>query len=357
MAGSFPYYARGLGDDNRRSAAAADIQTLSMRNVDDPAHYVPSAGLHEAVNAALILGRPLLVTGEPGTGKTQLAYSIAYEIGKAASLDAGGKPNGAEVPVYKFETKSTSIARDLFYSYDAIAAFREPPDNRKPAKEYVTYQALGRAIIEAYDKSQVAHLLPQDTERYDHPGNARRSVVLIDEIDKAPRDFPNDLLSEIDRMHFRIAEADYLPTPGARSKAPQDFAPNMRPIVIITSNSEKSLPDPFLRRCVFHHIPFPEPDEIENIVNQRFKGVTFPPGLTDDARKLFNELRGNDNGPALDKPPSTAELLDFLQLLQKLAELGERQPNSELFKRYFSALAKNKDDHAKVAEYLEKRKA
>ena len=260
-------------------------------------------------------------------------------------------PNGPEVKVYKFETKSTSVARDLFYSYDAIAAFQAT--ERKPAIEYVTYQALGRAIIEAYDESDVAHLLPNNTERYKHPGQARRSVVLIDEIDKAPRDFPNDLLNEVDRMHFRIAEADYAPTPGARAEAPQDFAPNMRPIVVITSNSEKSLPDPFLRRCVFHNIPFPKPDEISRIVNARFQGVTFPEGMVPAALRLFDQLRGNNNGPSLTKPPSTAELLDFLQLLQKLTELGETGGNDELFQRYFGALAKNKEDRTKVAEFLE----
>ena len=347
MAGSFPYYARGLQADGK-SVGAADIFTLSMRGIEDPAGYMPSPGLAQAVNAALILGRPLLVTGEPGTGKTQLAYSIAHEIGTAAT--------GISVPVYKFETKSTSVSRDLFYSYDAIAAFRATESDRKPAIDYVTYQALGRAIIEAYDEDLVRGLLPSDRERYGHPGQARRSVVLIDEIDKAPRDFPNDLLNEIDRMHFRIAEADYAPTPGARPD-PIEFESNMRPIVIITSNSEKSLPDPFLRRCVFHHIPFPDEAELQEIVARRFQGVAFPSELMKGALELFGQLRGKDGGPTLGKPPSTAELLDFLQLVQIRAEFGEDHSILDLFFNNIGALVKNTSDREKAETFINNKRA
>ncbi len=342
---TFPYYAKGLGT-SRSSARAADIATLSMRDVEKPAGYVPSPELAKAVNAALILGRPLLVTGEPGTGKTQLAYSIAHEIG------AGAGEAAREVPVHKFETKSTSVARDLFYSYDAIAAFRTEPGQPIKPIEYVTYQALGRAIIEAYDRDKVERLLPNNTDRYDHPGEARRSVVLIDEIDKAPRDFPNDLLNEIDRMHFRVAEADYEPTPGAREANAVSFADNMRPIVIITSNSEKALPDPFLRRCVFHHIPFPTPQELEEIVDTRFQSVSFPSGLRRDAIRLFWELRGNSGGLTLAKPPSTAELLDFLQLLYKVAEFEPGTSHGQLFENYFGSLIKNTADREKVGKFI-----
>ena len=141
-------------------------------------------------------GKPLLVTGPPGTGKTQLAYSVAHEMRESEDAD--------DLPVRKFETKSTSIARDLLYTYDAIAAFREKED--RDARWFVTYQALGKAILEAFPATDIEDILALPSERDPHTG-PRRSVVLIDEIDKAPRDFPNDLLNEIDRFYFRVPGA------------------------------------------------------------------------------------------------------------------------------------------------------
>lgn len=342
MNDKFPYYTKDL-DSSRPSVKAIEIDTLSMGGVDDPAGYIPSPDLAKAVNVALILGRPLLITGDPGTGKTQLAFSLAHEI-------------GVGVP-YKFETKSTSVARDLFYSFDAIAAFHATEKDRKPTIEYVTFQALGLSIIEAYHKDRVKHLLPTDSDRYTHPGEPRRSVVLIDEVDKAPRDFPNDLLNEIDRMYFRIAEADYASTPGASGKPNDQIDPNLRPIVIITSNSEKSLPDPFLRRCVFHHIPFPkypkEKEEVEKIVDGRFKGVRFPAGTRESALKLFWQLRGEEGGPSLRKPPSIAELLDWLRLLGEFGRLGTLRSQREVFLGSIGVLVKQAEDREQAKRFIE----
>src|SRR5262249_52414736 len=155
-----------------------------------PEGYLADAGLVDAVNVALLLGQPLLLTGEPGTGKTQLAYSLAWELGLDEPL--------------KFETKSTSTASDLFYTYNALGHFHAAQcgEASRRALDYLTYNALGIAILRANDESSVRAYLPDDFRH----GGRRRSVVLIDEIDKAPRDFPNDLLNEVEAMYFRIPE-------------------------------------------------------------------------------------------------------------------------------------------------------
>jgi MoxR-like ATPase len=154
---------------------------------DHPRDYKPSQGLVDAVNTALVLNRPLLLTGDPGTGKTQLAYSLAWQLANS------GKRNVKDANVIKFETKSTTVGRDLFYSFDKVAHFHAA-DGKKEAVHYITYQALGEALLRALPADRVTRLYP--------PGHAHkppsRSVVLIDEIDKASRDFPNDLLNELD---------------------------------------------------------------------------------------------------------------------------------------------------------------
>ena len=240
----------------------------------------------------------------------------------------------------------------MFYTYDAIAAFREPEGERKRPVEYVSFQALGRAIIEAYPHDQVAHLLPADAKRYQHPGAARRSVVLIDEIDKAPRDFPNDLLNEIDRLYFRIAEFDNMGTPGADGV---EIQPTLRPIIVITSNSEKTLPDPFLRRCVFHHIPFPEElSQLREIVDARISDLKSSSPVIADALKLFRQFRGKDNGPALKKRPSTAELLDWLRLVLEIYDPQKHRNNHrDLFETTLNALVKQADDREAALKHLE----
>jgi MoxR-like ATPase len=193
----------------------------------DPSAYLPPPDLVDAVNVALLLGQPLLLTGEPGCGKTQLASHLAWSLGLGDLL--------------KFETKSDSTAESLFYRYDSLRRFEASSrgDGGDPAR-FLTWTALGRAIL--------ATLEPDDRLRFratgDDGAQPRRSVVLIDEIDKAPRDFPNDVLNELEHLYFRIPElGDVLVRADDR----------YRPIVVITSNSERDLPEPFLRRCVFHH--------------------------------------------------------------------------------------------------------
>jgi len=184
------------------------LETALLTQADDPAGYLPDQGLVDAVNVALLLRQPLLLTGEPGTGKSQLAASVAYQLGLA--------------PPMVFETKSTSVARDLFYHFDNIGRFRaaQTPGAAADPVLFLTLNALGHAIALANPPSDVGHILPPI---YRHE-EQRQSVVLIDEIDKAPRDFPNDILNEIERLFFRIPE---LGNVDVRAR------PNLRPIVVM----------------------------------------------------------------------------------------------------------------------------
>lgn len=232
-------------------------------------NYLASDDLVIAVNTALSVGQPLLVTGDPGTGKTALAWSVASELGLGDVLE--------------FHTRSDSQAQDVLYTFDHLARLFDVHAQDEKAKEpanYVRYAALGKAI-------------KSPTKR----------MVLIDEIDKAPRDFPNDLLDEIDQMTFTVRETE------------QSFKAQDRPVVIITSNSERQLPDPFLRRCVFHHIEFPETKALLNILKQRLPNETVMESFLTAAIKRFFEIRDLK----LDKKPATGELTVWVRVL---ADLG-----------------------------------
>ena len=268
---------------------------------DHPAGYLPDPGLVEAVNVALTLGRPLLLTGDPGTGKTQLARSLAWQLASRKQL------NVQTADLEKFETKSTSTARDLFYTFDAIRCFQasrdgsssKTTDNTNAA--FITYNALGRALLRALKPGE----RPAQVQSEILKAPPARSVVLIDEVDKAPRDFPNDILNEIDEMYFRIPELDNVQVGGRAA-----LDPAMRPIVVITSNSEKNLPDPFLRRCVYYHIPFPTPDRLGDILLSRVSQFSQTRGkLVDDAVAFFTHLRDR---AIVKRKISPAELIDWL---------------------------------------------
>jgi MoxR-like ATPase len=286
------------------------IPALERGRLNDPALYEAADELVDAVNVALHLDRPLLLTGEAGTGKTQLASSLAWEL---------------NYPFLKFETKSTSTAIDLFYTYNALAQFHvaqveaqraarrasAPGDGAALGLRYIRYNALGAAILCANPRDVVTHLLPPG---FMHPGAPVRSVVLIDEVDKAPRDLPNDILSALDDMSFLIPELD-----NARVQAD----PALRPIVVFTSNSEKALPDPFLRRCIYYNIPFPGERDLRKIVANRLVAQAERDGLLDDALKLLDRIR---QAPGLRKKPATAELLDWLQALGRLRGSADSNP-------------------------------
>ncbi len=225
--------------------------------------YVATPDLKVAVNAAITLERPLLIKGEPGTGKTVLALEVARALG---------------APIIEWHIKSTTKAQQGLYEYDAVSRLRDSQLGDPRVQDIGNYIKRGK-LWEAFQMTE-------------------RPILLIDEIDKADIEFPNDLLQELDRMEFFVYET------GETIKARQ------RPIVIITSNNEKELPDAFLRRCFFHFIKFPDPDTMQKIVDVHFPGLKGR--LVAEAMRIFYDMR---DVPGLKKKPSTSELLDWLKLL------------------------------------------
>jgi len=290
-----------------------------IEDFDHPRYYIADKGLRNAVNVALALGQPLLVTGEPGTGKTQLADSIAWELG---------------LPKLEFHTKTTSTAVDLFYQYDALRRFQDAHLSEKKRlniDDYITFQALGNAILLTMPPEEANEYLPEALKGI----GPTRSVVLIDEIDKAPRDLPNDVLDEIEKMRFTVKET------GKTFKTIK----RLRPILVLSSNSEKNLPDAFLRRCVFYHIPFPAPQQLKEIVQKRFAGQPdFTPAFIDAAVNSFFEIRSL----ALKKKPATAEFLGWLQVLRSMEldpkDIDLKTGKAEALVISFNILAKSDED-------------
>ena len=256
--------------------------------------YVATKDLTMAVNAAVALERPLLVKGEPGTGKTELARQVAKALG---------------LPIIEWHVKSTTKAQQGLYEYDAVSRLRD--------------SQLGDARV-----NDVGNYIRQGKlwQAFTAPGKV---VLLIDEVDKADIEFPNDLLQELDRMEFHVYET------GETVKAIH------RPIVIITSNNEKELPDAFLRRCFFHYIRFPDPETLRRIVEVHHPGIRE--SLLTVALTQFYEIRET---PGLKKKPSTSEVLDWLKLLlaEDLTAEDLRRDGKSALPRLHGALLKTEQD-------------
>jgi MoxR-like ATPase len=266
-----------------------------MQRFEGTSSYVATEDLKVAVNAAVLLRRPLLVKGEPGTGKTVLAHEIAKAVG---------------APLIEWNVKSTTKAQQGLYEYDAVARLRDGQLGDERVHDIRNYIKRGK-LWDAFTSEK----LP---------------VLLIDEIDKADIEFPNDLLQELDRMSFDVYET------GERIEAKE------RPIVVITSNNEKELPDAFLRRCFFHYIKFPDRETMQAIIDVHFPGIQKT--LVAKAMEVFYEVR---EVPGLKKKPSTSELLDWLKLLlnedMPLDVLQNRDP-SKAIPPLHGALLKNEQD-------------
>ena len=259
------------------------------------ASYVASEDLTVAVNAAIGLERPLLIKGEPGTGKTVLAEEVA------ASFRA---------PLFLWHIKSTTKAQQGLYEYDAVARLRDSQLGDERVNDISNYISKGK-LWEAFISKE-------------------RPILLIDEIDKADIEFPNDLLLELDRMEFYVYETQ------------QTVTAKRRPIVMITSNNEKELPDAFLRRCFFHYIKFPEKETMREIVDVHFPNIQKR--LVNEALRIFYELR---EVPGLKKKPSTSELIDWLKLLlveEIPAEILRSKDSQSAIPLLHGALIKNEQD-------------
>jgi MoxR-like ATPase len=279
----------------RYARFTAEVGKGASMRFEGAENYVATDDLKVAVNAAITLERPLLVKGEPGTGKTMLAIEVAKALG---------------APLIEWHIKSTVKAQQGLYEYDAVMRLRDSQLGDPRASDIAHYIKRGK-LWEAFESEQ-------------------RPVLLIDEIDKADIEFPNDLLQELDRMEFYVYELN------------KTIKAAVRPIVIITSNNEKELPDAFLRRCFFHYIRFPDEETMRAIVEAHFPGVKAR--LVAEAMKIFYDIR---KAPGLKKKPSTSELLDWLKLLLTddidPETLRQRDP-TKLIPPLHGALLKNEAD-------------
>lgn len=302
--------------------------------------YIPSDDLKEAVNLAIALKRPLLLEGEPGCGKTRLAGAIAYEFTQkylAGQVDDKGQPLFWNY--YPWIVKSTLRARDGLYTFDAVARLRDAQlvgSDPQRLQEYLGEEESKDLKDRLKDKTKYRAFGPL--------GNALRNpdypaIVLIDEIDKADSDFPNDLLLELDQLCFQIPETgEDIPAPDEAKK----------PIILITSNREKPLPEPFLRRCLYFYMGFPERQQLEAIINKRFgKLKQGEKTLISQAIAHFYAVRELLHNQPGSRPPGTSELLEFLTALKSLPAKQAKTDLENLADRLplLGTLLKTKPDH------------
>ena len=264
---------------------------MQFKNTEN---YITTEDLEMAVNAAINLEKPLLVKGEPGTGKTELAKQVAIKLG---------------LKLFEWNIKSTTKAHQGLYEYDAVSRLRDSQLGDKKVNDIKNYIKKG-TIWSAFSSEE-------------------KAVLLIDEIDKADIEFPNDLLHELDKMKFLVYETGEV------------ISANKRPIVIITSNNEKELPDAFLRRCFFHYIQFPDHETLTKIINVHFPDIKK--NLLESALEIFFDIR---EVPGLKKKPSTSEILDWIKLLlvEDISVTDLKKEPKDMLPILYGALLKNEQD-------------
>lgn len=347
----------------RTQPKATEINLSNFFIDDSPGKYQAPTALIKALEMAYALKRPLLLSGEPGTGKTDFAKWVAYTLSKTAGVKFSDSP-------LIYNTKSTSIAQDLFYFYDAVSHFRE--NNKfihldsfstqkkdvsnsnavqikkstdvasqaiRTTEDFIEFKALGLAFVQAIGSKAAEEKWPI-LKKKNIDEEPIGSVVLIDEIDKAPRDFPNDLLNEIERYEFEIREIN--------EKIDLDKNQRERLVIILTSNYEKNLPEAFLRRCIYYHIAFPEIDELVTIVSERLniKEDEIIKQVTNRIQDFLDLRKLN-----LQKRPSTSELIDFIRAVKDAGKLDKPlfsekskiTEKSELFE-FLPVLLKKRED-------------
>ncbi|MEP7107626.1 MAG: AAA family ATPase [Ferruginibacter sp.] len=372
-----------------------DLKSIRTKQDNSPKYYVlDDKGLEAAVQMAIWLGKPLLLTGAPGTGKTQLAYKVADLLSSDTNSNNDGVCAFIKEP-FVFNTKTTSASTDLFYYYDAVRHFQrryvddqdrlkistsvtqtikdteqqdagsltikqETAEPSLSAHSFIKLNALGKAILQAWGKDAIIANEKLKDLKYlaefdEMERKPRSSVVLIDEIDKAPRDFPNDLLYEIENTAFSINELmnKNVPRPDTGAQI----------VVIMTSNFEKNLPDAFLRRCLFYHIAFPGTEDLLKIVSSRIqphlqelyngddvKFENISKSITDNLKKVITKFEEIRKGMK-EKQPATAELLEWVKTLEKKGFFNEGVDFSklspgqrEIFRLSLPALAKSDED-------------
>ena len=265
-----------------------------MMQFKNTKNYITTEDLEMAVNAAINLEKPLLVKGEPGTGKTELAKQVAIKLG---------------LKLFEWNIKSTTKAHQGLYEYDAVSRLRDSQLGDKKVNDIKNYIKKG-TIWSAFSSEE-------------------KAVLLIDEIDKADIEFPNDLLHELDKMKFLVYETGEV------------ISANKRPIVIITSNNEKELPDAFLRRCFFHYIQFPDHETLKKIINVHFPDIKK--NLLQSALEIFFDIR---EVPGLKKKPSTSEILDWIKLLlvEDISVTDLKKEPKDMLPILYGALLKNEQD-------------